>query len=77
MMVSFSKVEPMNPIAQWPFPADVRSPEKSMIQSDALRRMADIETNPDRKASILAAAQVTFIFVPSMIRSYFFLPRTV
>jgi len=57
MMVSFSKVEPMNPIAQWPFPADVPSPEKCVTQNDVLRRRADVETDPDRKAQLLGLLQ--------------------
>jgi len=57
MMVSFSKVEPENPIAQWPFPSNVPSPEKSISQIDFLNQRADAEMRPDRKAHILGLVQ--------------------
>jgi len=57
MMVSFSKVEPENPIAQWPFPSDVPSPEKSISQIDVLQQRADAETRPNKKAYILGLKQ--------------------
>jgi acyl-CoA thioesterase len=57
LMVSFSKVEVNNLVAQWPMPK-VKSPEDSMKQEDLLQHLADIELNPKRKEYLLQHAQV-------------------
>jgi len=56
LMVSFSKVEINNLVAQWPMPK-VKSPEDSMKQEDLLQHLADIESDPKRKEYLLQHAQ--------------------
>jgi len=56
LMASFSRVELHSPVMQWPMPK-VKSPKDSKTQEELLQSLADIESNPSRKESLLQYVQ--------------------